>query len=109
MSDSDNISTPQGSTHLSPDMTLDERLYDLTNEERSFFRQQTGIQDEDELKAHIVQVQAEAYKVCNCESRQSQHETHAWLGLKTGLSLPLHPPLPFCEVSHDNEKKRGGS
>ena len=46
-------------------MTLDERLYDLTDEECSFFKQQTGIQDDDELKAHIVQVQAEAYKVCD--------------------------------------------
>ena len=40
-------------------------LLGLTDEERSFFKQQTGIQDDDELKAHILQVQAEAYKVCN--------------------------------------------
>ena len=46
-------------------MALDERLYDLTDEECSFFKQQTGIQDDDELKAHIVQVQAKAYKVCD--------------------------------------------
>jgi len=42
---------------------LDERLYDLTDDERSFFKQQTGIQDDDELKVHILQLQAEAYKV----------------------------------------------
>jgi hypothetical protein len=77
MSDSDNISTSQGSTQLSPDMTLDERLYDLTDEERSFFKQQTGMQDDDELKAHIVQVQAEAYKVFICEPRQCRPEVHA--------------------------------
>jgi hypothetical protein len=53
-------------------MALDERLYDLSDEESSFFKQQTGIQDDDELKAHIIQVQAEAYKVCNREARQSQ-------------------------------------
>lgn len=74
MSDS---STPQGSTQLSPDMALDERLYDLTDEECSFFKQQTGIQDDDELKAHIVQVQAKAYKVCDCEPRQNQPEVYA--------------------------------
>jgi hypothetical protein len=69
MSESDNISTPHGSTQLSP--ALDERLYDLNDEERSFFKLQTGIQDDDELKAHIIQVQTEAYKVRNSEPRQS--------------------------------------
>jgi hypothetical protein len=54
-------STPQGS---SPDFALGEGLYDLTEEERTFFKQQTGIQDDDELKAHIFRVQAEAYEVC---------------------------------------------
>ena len=43
---------------------LDERFYDLTDEERAFFKQQAGIQDDDELKSHVLQVQAEAYKVC---------------------------------------------
>ena len=66
---------PQGSTqcsgYFSPDRVLDERLYDPTDEERSFFKQQTGIQDDDELKAHIVQVQAEAYKVGNHKPRES--------------------------------------
>jgi hypothetical protein len=49
-------------------MALDE-CYDLSDEERSFF----GIQDDDELKAHIIQVLAEAHKVCNREPRQNQH------------------------------------
>jgi hypothetical protein len=52
---SDNISTP---------LALDENLYDLTEGERTFFKQQTGIPDDDELKAHISRVQAEAYEVC---------------------------------------------
>jgi len=38
-------------------------LYDLTEEDRIFFKRQTGIQDDDELKAHILRVQAEAYEV----------------------------------------------
>jgi len=38
-------------------------LYDLTEEERTFFKQQTGIPDDDDLKAHISRVQAEAYEV----------------------------------------------
>ena len=66
MSESDNMSALQGPAQLRLNIpALDERLYDLTDEERSFFKQQTGIQDDDELKAHILQVQAEAYKVCN--------------------------------------------
>lgn len=70
---SDNISATQGSTQLTPDMALDERLYDLTEEERTFFKQQTGIQGDDELKAHLIQVQAEAYEVCILEHRHCQH------------------------------------
>jgi len=38
-------------------------LYDLTEEERTFFKQQTGIPDDDDLKAHIFRLQAEAYEV----------------------------------------------
>jgi hypothetical protein len=68
MSESNNISAPQGPARPRPNIpALDERLYDLTDEERFFLKQQTGIQDDDELKAHILQVQAEAYKVCNRE------------------------------------------
>jgi hypothetical protein len=44
---------------------LDENLYDLNEDERAFIKEQTGIQDDDELKAHVLQLQAEAYKVCN--------------------------------------------
>jgi hypothetical protein len=66
MSESDKFSALQGPAQLRPNIpALDERLYDLTDEERSFFKHQTGIQDDDELKAHILQVQAEAYKVCD--------------------------------------------
>ena len=72
---SENISAPQGSTQPTPDMALDaldERLYDLTEEERTFFKQQTGIESDDELKAHLLQVQAEAYEVCTHEHRRCQ-------------------------------------
>lgn len=55
---------PQKSTQPSPALALDESLYSLTEEGRAFFKQQTGIPDDDELKAHILRVQAEAYEVC---------------------------------------------
>jgi len=58
---SDNTPAQQKSTKQG--RALDERFYDLTDQERAFFKQQTGIQDDDELKTHILQVQAEAYKV----------------------------------------------
>jgi hypothetical protein len=45
-------------------LALDEDLYNLSEEERAFLKQQTGIQDDDELKAHVLRLQAEAYKVC---------------------------------------------
>ena len=61
---SDNTSAQQNSTELGHEVALDEQFYNLTDEETNFFKQQTGIQDGGELKAHILQVQAEAYKVC---------------------------------------------
>ena len=50
-----------------PKIPLDESLYALSEEERTFFKQQTGISDDDELKAHILRVQAEAYEVCTLQ------------------------------------------
>ncbi len=59
------IPTPQRPTQLlRSNLALDESLYDLTEEERIFFKQQTGIQDDGELKAHIFRVRAGAYEVC---------------------------------------------
>jgi hypothetical protein len=42
---------------------LNSDLYDIRPEEAAFFKQQTGIQDDELLKQHIIQVQAKAYKV----------------------------------------------
>jgi hypothetical protein len=78
MSTSDNTSTQERSTRQGLQVALDESLYNLTDEERAFFKQQTGIQDDDELKAHIVQVQAEAYKVGK-------------LGMLTAIASEYHP------------------
>ena len=61
---SENTSTPQSSIQPRPNLALDESLYGLTEDERTFLKQQTGIADDDELKAHVLRVQAEAYEVC---------------------------------------------
>lgn len=42
---------------------IDESLYSITAEESTFFRRHTGITDEDELRKHILTVQAKAYDV----------------------------------------------
>ena len=42
---------------------LDGTLLELDPKEESFFKAETGIQDTDELKKYITEVQEEAYKV----------------------------------------------
>lgn len=42
---------------------FDEALYSLEGEELDFMRTQTGIEDEDELKTHIIAITREAYAV----------------------------------------------
>ena len=42
---------------------LDEKLYAIDDEALDFMKKQTGIQDTEELKKHIMTVQAEAYSV----------------------------------------------
>lgn len=52
---------------------LDGKHYALDGEELAFFKSQTGIQDEHALKAHIMKVQTEAYKVGDyCSSRRTR-------------------------------------
>jgi len=42
---------------------IDPSLYRLEGEELAFFQKETGIEDEDKLKQHILRVQEKAYKV----------------------------------------------
>ncbi|KAF8481384.1 hypothetical protein JB92DRAFT_2765634 [Gautieria morchelliformis] len=46
-----------------PTLPLDPSLYHLDEDQLAFFKIQTGIQDEHELRNHILEVQAEAYAV----------------------------------------------
>ncbi|KAG2055200.1 hypothetical protein BDR06DRAFT_1020442 [Suillus hirtellus] len=43
--------------------TVDTSLYSLSSEQAEFFKAQTGINDDEDLKRHILEVQAKAYKV----------------------------------------------
>ena len=47
-------------------LPLDNTLLEITPEEEAFFKSETGIQDTEELKKHIIQVQEDAYKVSRC-------------------------------------------
>jgi len=67
------VDTPAQQNPTQPSHALDEHFYYLTDEERTFFKQQTGIQDDEELKAHILEVQAEAYKVCSLGTMTAKH------------------------------------
>ncbi|KAI0066443.1 hypothetical protein BV25DRAFT_1820389 [Artomyces pyxidatus] len=44
-------------------LAIDESLYGLGEEESAFFKEQTGIQDDEELKKHLLQAQADAYAI----------------------------------------------
>ncbi|KAG1835394.1 hypothetical protein DFJ58DRAFT_908610 [Suillus subalutaceus] len=46
-----------------PMPTLDPDLYRLSSEEAAFFKAQIGIDDDEDLKRHILEVQAKAYKI----------------------------------------------
>jgi hypothetical protein len=58
-----NISLGDMTVNTDNVLTLQEQSYKITAEQAKFFKQQTGITDDDELKRHILAVQAEAYKV----------------------------------------------
>lgn len=49
--------------HTPSKAPLDESFYNLTDEESAFFKSQTGINDDNELKHHILTAQTEAYEV----------------------------------------------
>ena len=50
---------------------LDENLYCLDGEELAFFRNHTGIQDEQKLKEHIMSIQKKAYNVRRFTSQKT--------------------------------------
>lgn len=50
--------------HAALHAPLDDKLYRLDAEETAFYKAKTGIDDDDKLKEHIVQVQRDAYQVC---------------------------------------------
>ena len=50
-------------SHKSAVAELDESLYHLEGPELDFYRRETGIEDKEQLKQHILAVQRKAYEV----------------------------------------------
>jgi len=73
-------------THLRA-FHLDDTLLELNPEEEAFFKSETGIQDTDELKKHIIEVREDAFKVRYCLNRISA-------GSNNVFRVQIHPY--FC-------------
>ena len=72
-------------------------FYNLDDAENAFFKSQTGITDDEQLKKHIVEAQEEAFKVLtdyfiNYQSLLTEFRR------TIGLSVPLHPSLFIHKV-----------
>lgn len=68
---------------------LSDEGYSLKGQELEFFKAQTGIQDEDALKTHLMQVQSEAWKVSPSMHFISAH-AEVYVTMNAGPSLSLH-------------------
>lgn len=77
--------------------SLDESLYTPDDQELAFFRSQTGIDDEQALKDHIISVQRKAYDACLI-FRQDRAEELLMLLFVTDSQLPLYPKFFVYEV-----------
>ena len=69
-------------------LPLDSSLLVLRPDIEEFFKVETGIQDTEELKKHIVQVQEEAYKVAHRSFPEPRSSVEAVMF--SGLPVPLH-------------------
>ncbi len=58
---------------------LDESLYAPDDEEKAFMKTTTGIQDDDELKRHIIAVQTKAFGVSMQLHRMQEAGSHSSL------------------------------
>ncbi|KAI0053446.1 hypothetical protein FA95DRAFT_1481572 [Auriscalpium vulgare] len=92
------IGESESSTVLPPHyrLPLDESFYGLDAEESAFFKSQTGIQDDNELKNHLLEIQAAAYAVhpYPCIRR------FAWTKLKISR---LFPYKQFLELGKERK------
>ena len=82
-------------THRSRwDLPLDPSLYAPDEEEKAFMKTTTGIQDDEELKAHIFAVQRKAFGVRRIVYALYRNISKA----VTVLQVPVHSPVRLHEV-----------
>jgi len=62
------ILTPEGHIGVHKVLPVNDTLFEIRPEDSIFFKEQTGIHDDEELKTHIINVQRKAYEVApyNC-------------------------------------------
>ena len=53
---------------------LDPNLYELNEEQSKFYKQLTGIDDDEEMKQHILAVQREAYEVLSDPEKRERYD-----------------------------------
>jgi hypothetical protein len=94
---------PAETSGLLPPAELNESLYNLDADESAFYKQQTGITDDGELKEHIVAVQRDAYAIhpypCIHRFAFTQcvgllHHTLAYLSPEYRLKISRLPAYP---------------
>ena len=89
-------------------LPLDSRHLVLDPETETFFKKETGIQDGEELKKHITEIQEEAYKVSYCRSVDrgfSTRGSNVRCVLCSGFPLSMHSWIQIresqdCQNSH---------
>lgn len=69
---------------------LDPSLYAPSPEDLAFLKSQTGLEDEEVLKQHVLEVQAEAWKVHNIVYRSSDRSDIARECSFEGYKICLH-------------------
>lgn len=77
-------------------LPLDSTLYNLDEGQQRFFKQITGITDSEDLKQHVIRVQAQAYDVGKLTARTSPRRAER--SLLIGFPVSLHTSLHLCKV-----------
>ena len=77
---------------------LDEALYSLDGQEAAFFKSQTGIEDDEELKRHILRSQKEAYEVRMSRYYSIARALSAMCNSLLGVSVPCTPVVHVCKA-----------
>lgn len=78
-------------------LPLDPSLYQVQDDEREFFKDQTNIAGDEELEQHVLEIQHQAYAVSGVFLHASI-STIPVIYSSPGRPLPMHPCIFFHEV-----------